>query len=53
MHVLCFGAGAIGSLVGARLSLGGVAVTLLARRAHVAAIRTSLDEGRWVDVGAA
>ena len=41
MHVLCFGAGAIGSLVGARLSLGGVAVTLLGRRAHVAAIRTS------------
>ena len=41
MHVLCFGAGAIGSLVGARLSLGGVDVTLLGRRAHVAAIRTS------------
>jgi len=40
MHVLCFGAGAIGSLVGARLSLSGVAVTLLGRRAHVAAIRT-------------
>lgn len=40
MHVLCFGAGAIGSLVGARLALHGVAVTLLARRAHVAAIRT-------------
>jgi 2-dehydropantoate 2-reductase len=40
MHVLCFGAGAIGSLVGARLSLAGVDVTLLARRDHVAAIRT-------------
>ena len=40
MHVLCFGAGAIGSLVGARLSESGVAVTLLARRDHVAAIRT-------------
>ncbi|TMI77262.1 MAG: ketopantoate reductase family protein, partial [Bacillati bacterium ANGP1] len=38
MHVLCFGAGAIGSLVGARLSESGVAVTLLARRDHVAAI---------------
>lgn len=40
MHVLCFGAGAIGSLVGARLSLAGVVVTLVARRDHVAAIRT-------------
>ena len=40
MHVLCFGAGAIGSLVGARLSESGVTVTLLARRDHIAAIRT-------------
>jgi 2-dehydropantoate 2-reductase len=40
MHVLCFGAGAIGSLVGARLSESGVDVTLLARSDHVAAIRT-------------
>jgi len=40
MHVLCFGAGAIGSLVGARLALAGTDVTLLARRDHVAAIRT-------------
>ncbi len=40
MHVLCFGAGAIGSLVGARLSLAGIDVTLVARRDHVAAIRT-------------
>lgn len=40
MHVLCFGAGAIGSLVGARLSESGITVTLLARRDHVAAIRT-------------
>jgi len=41
MHVLCYGAGAVGSLIGGRLSLGGVAeVTLLARRGHVAAIRT-------------
>lgn len=38
--MLGFGAGAIGSLVGARLSLRGVDVTLLGRRAHVAAIRT-------------
>jgi 2-dehydropantoate 2-reductase len=40
MRVLCFGAGAIGSLVGARLSESGIDVTLLARRDHVAAIRT-------------
>jgi 2-dehydropantoate 2-reductase len=40
MRVLCFGAGAIGSLVGARLSLRGIDVTVLGRRAHVAAIRT-------------
>lgn len=40
MRVLCFGAGAIGSLVGARLSLAGADVTLLARRDHVAAVRT-------------
>jgi 2-dehydropantoate 2-reductase len=40
MHILCFGAGAIGSLVGARLSLAGINVTLVARRDHVAAIRT-------------
>ncbi len=40
MHVLCFGAGAIGSLVGARLALAGTDVTLLARRDHVASIRT-------------
>ncbi len=40
MHVLCFGAGAIGSLVGARLAQSGAAVTLFARRDHVAAIRT-------------
>ncbi len=40
MHVVCFGAGAIGSLVGARLALAGIDVTLVARRDHVAAIRT-------------
>jgi 2-dehydropantoate 2-reductase len=40
MHVVCFGAGAIGSLVGGRLSLSGITVTLLARRDHVAAVRT-------------
>jgi 2-dehydropantoate 2-reductase len=40
MHVLCFGAGAIGSLVGGRLSAAGVDVTLLARRDQVATVRT-------------
>jgi 2-dehydropantoate 2-reductase len=40
MHVVCFGAGAVGSLVGTRLALAGVPVTLVARRDHVAAIRT-------------
>ena len=40
MHLVCFGAGAIGSLVGTRLALAGIDVTLVARRDHVAAIRT-------------
>lgn len=41
MHVLCYGAGAIGSLVGGRLSHSRAAdVTVLARVPHVAAIRT-------------
>ena len=41
MQILCYGAGAVGSLVGGKLALGtDAAVTLLARRAHVAAIRT-------------
>ncbi len=40
MHVLCYGAGAAGSLVAGRLSESGTTVTLLARRPHVAAIRT-------------
>jgi 2-dehydropantoate 2-reductase len=57
VHVLCYGAGAIGSLVGGRLSHRHAAtVTLLARRSHVAAIRTwglILDgpEGRIVCKG--
>ncbi len=40
MHVLCYGAGAIGSLIGGRLALSGTEVTLLARMRHVASIRT-------------
>jgi len=58
MHVLCYGAGAVGSLVGGRLSQSGAAeVTLLARRRHVAAIRTwglilEVPDGRVVCKGA-
>lgn len=40
MQVLCYGAGAVGSLLGGRLALAGARVTLLARRSHVAAVRT-------------
>jgi 2-dehydropantoate 2-reductase len=41
MHVLCYGAGAVGSLVGGRLAHSRAAdVTVLARVPHVAAIRT-------------
>jgi 2-dehydropantoate 2-reductase len=41
MHVLCYGAGAVGSLIGARLALAEASsVTLLGRRSHVAAVRT-------------
>ena len=41
MRVLCYGAGAVGSLIGGRLALRGDAeVTLLGRLEHVAAVRT-------------
>src|SRR5579875_225570 len=46
MRVLVVGAGAIGSLVGARLSAAGHAVTLVGRPEHVRAIR---DEGLRVE----
>lgn len=39
MRVLCYGAGAVGSLVGGRLAGAGHDVTLLGRRGHVAALR--------------
>jgi 2-dehydropantoate 2-reductase len=49
MKVCVFGAGAIGGLVGARLSLAGADVSLIARGPHLAAIRenglTLLSEG--------
>ena len=39
MKVCVFGAGAIGGLVGARLARNGVDVSLIARGAHLAAMR--------------
>src|SRR5467141_3827569 len=39
--VAVYGAGAIGSLVGARLHEAGVSVQLIGREAHVKAIRTN------------
>ncbi len=52
MRVVVLGAGAIGSLLGARLSQSGHAVTLIGRPEHVAAIRGSglriLGEGEAV-----
>ena len=39
MRICVFGAGAIGSLIGARLAASGVDVSLIARGAHLDAIR--------------
>ena len=39
MRICVFGAGAIGSLIGARLAASGVDVSLVARGAHLDAIR--------------
>src|SRR6202165_2264700 len=41
MHGAVFGAGAIGSLVGARLHESGVSVSLVGRRAHIDAIQAN------------
>jgi 2-dehydropantoate 2-reductase len=41
MEVVVYGAGAIGSLVGARLHEAGIRVSLVGRQAHVDAIRNS------------
>jgi 2-dehydropantoate 2-reductase len=41
MQVAVYGAGAVGSLVGARLHDSGVSVTLIGRRAHVDAIQAN------------
>jgi len=40
MRILVYGAGAVGGYFGARLALGGHAVTLVARGANLAALRT-------------
>lgn len=40
MHVCVLGAGGLGSVIGAQLAESGVQVSLIARPAHVAAIRT-------------
>jgi 2-dehydropantoate 2-reductase len=41
MQVVVYGAGAVGSLLGARLHESGVSVTLIGRRAHVDAIQAN------------
>src|SRR6202165_3427967 len=59
MHVAVFGAGAIGSLVGARLHESGVSVSLVGRRAHIDAIQANgllvkgPDQSRLVRLAAA
>jgi 2-dehydropantoate 2-reductase len=40
MDYVVYGAGAVGGVIGARLALSGAGVTLVARGAHLAAIRT-------------
>jgi len=41
MRICIYGAGAIGGFIGARLALAGVDVSLVARGAHLAAMRTN------------
>jgi 2-dehydropantoate 2-reductase len=41
MQVMVYGAGAVGSLVGARLQETGASVRLIGRKAHVDAIRAN------------
>jgi 2-dehydropantoate 2-reductase len=49
-RIVVFGAGAVGCWFGARLALAGAPVVLVARPAHVDAIRA---RGLWVDSGGA
>lgn len=52
MRVLCYGAGAVGSLVGGYLARGGAAVTLLGRDPHMQAVDRyglALIEGEAVE----
>ena len=46
MRVAVVGAGSIGAVLGAKLAATGHEVTLIARGAHLAAIR-----GKWVNAG--
>jgi 2-dehydropantoate 2-reductase len=48
MDYVVYGAGAVGGVVGARLALAGARVTLVARGAHLAAIR---EHGLVLDAG--
>ena len=56
MHWLVYGAGAVGGVLGARMHDAGLDVTLVARGAHLAAIRShglrlaTPDGERTVDV---
>lgn len=53
MRVLIAGAGALGSLLGGYFSVAGAEVTLLARKAHVEAIRArglTIDGGRGLHI---
>lgn len=56
MHHVVYGAGAVGGVVGARLHLAGVPVTLVARGEHLRAIREGgllLDTAEGVEAAAA
>lgn len=46
MHFVIYGAGAVGGVIGAHLALAGVPTTLVARGAHLQAIR---DHGLLLD----
>ena len=48
MDYVVYGAGAVGGVVGARLALSGARVSLVARGAHLAAIR---EHGLVLDAG--
>ena len=49
MRYVIYGAGAIGGVIGGRLALAGNDVVLVARGAHLAALRSDLLQGGMVD----